>query len=308
MANPNTNTTVNEQKSDDTRQTSRVWKPDSIAEAWQLKQMYQENAQYIAAGTLIQFQREQGTPLNANLIRLDHFENLHGCKWITIDKEIKFEIGALTTLNQLQMNQDALKHYRVLMDAAGEVASPAVRNRATIGGNVSYQVGDTLPALLALDAEVRWYDDGEIHLDYLATYLELLKQKKSTLLMAILIPKPKEFARSYTFFQKVGRRESFIPSLVTVSLSIALDKDDKVECLAIAVGGGTTIPTRLPVVEAIMIQRTLRMEMLGSIHKKIQEAFQPVQDPFVSAEYRKNVAANLIVSELEKLIVLRKEN
>lgn len=47
------------------------------------------------------------------------------------------EIGALTTLTELNTSPVIRKKFRVLADAAGHVASPQIRNSGTIGGNVS---------------------------------------------------------------------------------------------------------------------------------------------------------------------------
>jgi xanthine dehydrogenase YagS FAD-binding subunit len=47
------------------------------------------------------------------------------------------EIGALTTLTELERNPIVRAKYRLLSDAAAKVASPQIRNAGTIGGNVS---------------------------------------------------------------------------------------------------------------------------------------------------------------------------
>jgi xanthine dehydrogenase YagS FAD-binding subunit len=47
------------------------------------------------------------------------------------------EIGALTTLAELNTNPIIRSKFRVLADAAGRVASPQIRNMSSIGGNVS---------------------------------------------------------------------------------------------------------------------------------------------------------------------------
>ena len=47
------------------------------------------------------------------------------------------EIGALTTLTEIERNPVVRAKYRLLADAAGRVASPQIRNAGTIGGNVS---------------------------------------------------------------------------------------------------------------------------------------------------------------------------
>jgi len=47
------------------------------------------------------------------------------------------EIGALTTLSELEQNPLLKKKYPLLTEAAGRVASPQIRNVGTLGGNVS---------------------------------------------------------------------------------------------------------------------------------------------------------------------------
>ena len=46
------------------------------------------------------------------------------------------EIGALTTLTEIERSDVVRSRYKVLSDAAGKVASPQIRNSGTIGGNV----------------------------------------------------------------------------------------------------------------------------------------------------------------------------
>ena len=46
------------------------------------------------------------------------------------------EIGALTTLTEVEQNPVINAQYKLLADAAGKVASPQIRNVGTIGGNV----------------------------------------------------------------------------------------------------------------------------------------------------------------------------
>jgi xanthine dehydrogenase YagS FAD-binding subunit len=47
------------------------------------------------------------------------------------------EIGALTTLTEIERDSLIRERFRILADAAGRVASPQIRNNGTIGGNVS---------------------------------------------------------------------------------------------------------------------------------------------------------------------------
>ena len=58
------------------------------------------------------------------------------------------EIGALTTLTEIERNPIIRAKYRVLADAARRVASPQIRNTGTIGGNVA--AGCAVPGTIAM--------------------------------------------------------------------------------------------------------------------------------------------------------------
>jgi 4-hydroxybenzoyl-CoA reductase subunit beta len=58
------------------------------------------------------------------------------------------EIGALTTLRELERSEFLRLHYPVLTAAAGAVASPVLRNMGTIGGNI------------CLDTRCLWYNQS----------------------------------------------------------------------------------------------------------------------------------------------------
>lgn len=66
-------------------------------------------------------------------------------------------IGAMTTHSEIARGLEAMEPWRALADAARNSANHAVRNRATLGGNIStvnFPAADLPPALLALDATV----------------------------------------------------------------------------------------------------------------------------------------------------------
>ena len=66
----------------------------------------------------------------------------------------------MTTFTRLQADPLAARHARCLALAAAAVGSAQIRNVATVGGNVANAspCGDSIPALLALGAEVEVWD------------------------------------------------------------------------------------------------------------------------------------------------------
>ena len=61
---------------------------------------------------------------------------VQGLESITVAADGKTTIGARVTLASLASNSDLQSRYGVLADAAAKAATPQIRNRATIGGNI----------------------------------------------------------------------------------------------------------------------------------------------------------------------------
>jgi CO/xanthine dehydrogenase FAD-binding subunit len=78
---------------------------------------------------------------------------------VTLDDGL-VRVGATTTFARLQSDPLVVRHARCLAMAAAAVGSRQIRNVATVGGNVANAspCGDSIPALLALGAEVELWD------------------------------------------------------------------------------------------------------------------------------------------------------
>ena len=91
---------------------------------------------------------ERGWKLAGGYDSLDWFKNRHRQPEVVIDlegiEELKgiratgdaLEIGALTTLTEVEQSGAVRERFGLLGDAARRVASPQIRNAATIGGNL----------------------------------------------------------------------------------------------------------------------------------------------------------------------------
>src|SRR5437763_556055 len=80
----------------------------------------------------------------ADVLRLRRIEELRGIR----ETERGIEIGALTTLREIERSQHLKSQYPVLVQAAKTVASPVIRNMGTIGGNI------------CLDTRCLWYNQS----------------------------------------------------------------------------------------------------------------------------------------------------
>lgn len=252
---------------------------------------------FVAGGTLLQVQWESGFPLPNTLINLSEIKELNKISCQTEGDSSKVIIGALTTIAECIVHPIIAKHAPLLVKACRTIAAPAVRNRATIGGNIASLTGDTIPALLVLNAEVKLAIENNIYIIPLWEWLANPNQQQHFILLEILIPFSPKGTKD--FYRKIGRREAFIPSLLTISGQWKTNRHDKIQFVRIAVGGGNHRPIRLKGVESILQGEMVNREYM---YQAIIDEFQTYSDPFVSEAYRKKVAANIIMTEFSNVL------
>lgn len=274
--------------------TEQVWKPAALSEAWMLFQHYQDDCCFVAGGTWLRTQWEAGT-----LNRPSQLISLESVPEISSSAEKRGDsifIGSLARLSALIEDPLIQEELPELAKACARTAAPSIRNQATIGGNVLTRIGDTLPSLLIYNAELIWFDGNSTVEEMLEDWLQTVK-KESRILVGISLPLQKDYANMVMFYMKTGRRETFIPSQVSVAGRISCDENGDVIEAALAAGGGNAIPVRLRKSEALFKKSYARNLFPALVHQQIKEEFNPPSDVFASAAYKKRVAANLIVSE-----------
>ncbi|HVA78750.1 MAG TPA: FAD binding domain-containing protein [Candidatus Binataceae bacterium] len=91
------------------------------------------NHDAIAGGVDLVDLMKQGIAAPAVLVNLKGLKELDG-----IDRKPSGElrVGALVKLHEVATNPDLQKHFTAISDAAGEAATPQIRNLATVGGNL----------------------------------------------------------------------------------------------------------------------------------------------------------------------------
>ena len=112
---------------------------------------------------------------------------------------------------------------------------------------------------------------------------------------------------SHTFYRKIGRRETFTAAIVTVSGQIMRTKSQAIDHVTLAIGGGSNKPLRLIKTEQYMTNKTAELIDWYFVYQCILDEYDPVTDAFVTTNYKKKVAANLIISELQSLLNTRIE-
>ena len=110
-----------------------LFQPANVTDALALLDRHGSDA-WILAGGLDTFDWLKDRSKRTNVvIDLSQVNELRGIKEV----DGGLEIGALTTLTEVEKHPVVREKFGLLMEAAGLVASPQIRNQGTLGGNVS---------------------------------------------------------------------------------------------------------------------------------------------------------------------------
>ena len=128
-----------------------VVSPRTLEEAYQVLAAVAHRP--VAGGTdlLVQITGEIGEPPD-RVLDLWALDDLRG---IRVDGDA-LVIGALTTYTQIRRSHEVAEFLPSLAEAAATIGAAQIQNRGTLGGNAANAspAGDTLPILLAADAEL----------------------------------------------------------------------------------------------------------------------------------------------------------
>ncbi len=256
------------------------------------------DAQAMAGGTDLLVKRRAGLNTPSTLVCLEKVADLIGFK--VTDDQIR--IGAATTMAAVLGNADIRERLPLLHHAARMFASPLVRNMATLGGNIctASPAADTLPPLYILDAEVEIFSTSGIRrmpIDEFVVGPGQTALAPGELLGAVIVPVPK--GNIIQHFEKVGKRKAL--AIAVVSLAALLRIEDNVIAEARMAWGcvGPTV-VRCPEAETFLTGRTATLETFRAAGESVRHAVRPIDDIRASADYRRQVAANLMLRLAEK--------
>jgi xanthine dehydrogenase small subunit len=275
---------------------TKVWTPKDIFEAWEIKTSVEASSMFIAGGTFLQTKWEKGLPYPSHLIHLGSLKEYNQIYSLVENETNTIHIGAFVKLAVCRDHPLVKESCPILSDSIRSIAAPAVRNVGTIGGNIANTMGDTIPALLVLDAEVTFFDGEEIKRDLLENWLQ---RYEDSLLLEVILTERKTSFQHHQFSKKVGRREAFTASVVNIAGVFSIDHN-KVSYIRLAAGGGDTVPGRLKRTERLVNNQSAESIQPQQIYQELIHDYNPEPDAFFTGDYRRKVAANLLMVEWEK--------
>ena len=205
-------------------------------------------------------------------------------------------IGALTTYTEIRQSPIVAEVLPALADAAATIGAAQIQNRGTLGGNVvnASPAGDTLPLLLATDAEMilgsargeRTIPAGAFWPAYRTT-----ARRDDELLLRIRIPLA---AGREVRFRKIGTRRAQAISKVVMALAWRAAGDGAWQDVRLALGSVAATTIRAPATEAVLEGSRPTRETATAASEALAAEIAPIDDVRSTADYRSAVAARVL--------------
>ncbi|MDY4611992.1 MAG: FAD binding domain-containing protein [Sphaerochaetaceae bacterium] len=204
-------------------------------------------------------------------------------------------IGGGLSLSDIQENPLVAEYLPVMNDALTRMASPQIRNVATLAGNIcnASPIGDMVVLLSLLDAHALVHAPEyhrDIPLDEFFTGYKQTVLRPLELIEAFIIPKEVLKKGRITFLKSSKRKDVDIASVNSASRLVC--ENGAVTSWRIAFGG---VASNVIVLDMPPVASDASMPELQALGRSVAERFIPLSDVRGSAEYRKALVAGHVV-------------
>jgi probable selenate reductase FAD-binding subunit len=270
--------------------------PDTLREAYRLMESAEGKAKYIAGGTDLMVHIKTKAVQPDALVSLTRIQELSGM----IQNE-DLVLGSMTLLRDIERDALIAQNYSALAQAASALATPQIRNVATVGGNLcnSAPSADCASPLLALEARLTVEGPGgqrEVAIEDFFTGPGKTCMDMTEILTKIKIPIPHRDTRMA--FLKLGRVTTDI-AIVNAAVCLAVEKNTCRKC-RLAVGAVAPVPLRLSSVEKMIEGQEISDELLNAAKHMAEEAVSPITDVRSTQHYRRIMSGVLVKRVIEK--------
>ncbi len=292
-----------------------VVSPTTLAEAYALLQAAPHRPMAGATDLLVQITGEIGT-LPERVLDLWRLDELRGIRIVNG----ALELGALTTYTEIRRSPFCAAHAPGLVAAAATIGAAQIQQRGTLGGNAmnASPAGDTLPVLLAMDAELVIGGPAGERTVAAATFWPAYRQtavQPGELLVRVRLPL---VGGRQVRFRKVGTRRAQAISKVVLALAWTPEASGGGDTGAatrapgstsrtgagattgawrdvrLALGSVAATPIRATATEAILEGAQPTAETADRAIAALAAELQPIDDVRSTAAYRREVACRVL--------------
>jgi carbon-monoxide dehydrogenase medium subunit len=283
--------------------------PEGIEEALALLGKYSRKSKIIAGGTdlMLQVRYKQIKPeYVVDITRIP------GLDYIAFDDQQGLRLGALTTIRALETSVELQKKYPIISQAASQLGSVAIRNVATVGGNLCNALpsAETSQALVALSAQVRIIGPGgerTLPLEgFFAGVGKTLLQPEEILLEILIPPLAPHTSGAYI---KHSPRGPIDLAIVNITVLMTMEPDHKV-CRDAKIVLGAVSPTPLRARKAENVLKGNRVD--GALIDRAAQVASDEAHPRHgsirgSFEYKKEMVRALTGRAIREVTALKRE-
>lgn len=253
----------------------------------------------IAGGTELMVAFAAGRLSTSNLVSLWDVKEL---RFIQTEAG-KVVIGAGTTFTDLRGSAVIAAEFPLLDQAASWIGAIANQTRATIGGNLvnGSPAADSSPALLVYDAEIELISSrGRRRIPYRDFHTGYKQNAMTADELMFAVHLARRFDNHRQYLRKVGTRRAMAIAKVALGATALMD-GDAISEIRVAAASLAPFPARLYNVEAALTGKILNDSVIESARRALLAEAQPIDDLRSTAEYRKQVGANLLGEFLQSL-------
>ena len=275
----------------------QTFKASTIEEVLKLLEKYGDRAKLIAGGTdlVIELRAKEIDP--EVMIDISHIDEIRYIK----EEDGYIYLGAATTFTDIAYSELLDQKLEGLKKSSRLVGSPLIRNKGTVGGNIcnGSPAADTVPPLLALDAEV---------------VIKSSKARRTVKLEDIFLGKGKvdlahdEILTDIKFkkptngenlgFSKLGLRNALAISRICISVSLDIDEKNIIKEIRVASGALGVNGMRERLVEDSVRGMELNQDTVNIASEKMLESVEDRLKGRSSLEYKGKAVKSLFVEAM----------
>lgn len=270
-----------------------VYLPADLNEFWEYRTRCPQALLY-AGGTDLLVKMRAGKIAADNLICIERISEL---QQVTEEAD-SIRLGAGTSLARLLNHPLLAEHFPILIKALRTLGSPLIRQMGTIGGNIANAspAGDTLPALYVLSAELELRTASSRRTIPIGEFIKcpgVTNLRPEEIITAVILKKQPDYNISH--FEKVGLRKALACSIVSLAAVLELSPEGTIGKVRLAWGSvGPTIVTS-PACVDLLTNKKITLELLKAAAGQIRRELSPIDDVRSGADYRREVAGNLLL-------------
>lgn len=269
----------------------QYFEPTSIEEAVSLLTQYKEEAKIVAGGTDLVVDMNKYLINPKYLVSINSIPNLD---YIKFEQGQGVEIGATTTVAALQESSELKEKYPMIHQAACQFANMAVRNMATLGGNLCNAApsADMAPGLIAivLGAKAKIAGpNGEriIPLEEFFVGVNKTALQTGEILVAIQVPELPNNTKC-VYYKYAVKSKSDLP-VVGVAVAATIEPKEKIfQDIKIALSNVAPTPMRARNAEDLLKGKKIDEALIDKCAQAAADEANPRPGSIrASAEYKK---------------------